>query len=84
MENFFKSQGERNLFWLYLLLIQPRVHLDFILKNQFCRWSLDSTFFMLNELSLYFSLGNYAALEGKIYCKPHLKQLFKLKGKSKQ
>uniref|UniRef100_T2M489 LIM domain and actin-binding protein 1 n=1 Tax=Hydra vulgaris TaxID=6087 RepID=T2M489_HYDVU len=25
-------------------------------------------------------LGNYAALEGKIYCKPHLKQLFKLKG----
>lgn len=26
------------------------------------------------------SLGNYAALEGDIYCKPHLKQLFKLKG----
>lgn len=25
-------------------------------------------------------LGNYAALQGKIYCKPHLKQLFKLKG----
>lgn len=25
-------------------------------------------------------LGSYAALQGKIYCKPHLKQLFKLKG----
>jgi len=25
-------------------------------------------------------LGNYAALQGDIYCKPHLKQLFKLKG----
>uniref|UniRef100_A0A7M5XP39 LIM zinc-binding domain-containing protein n=1 Tax=Clytia hemisphaerica TaxID=252671 RepID=A0A7M5XP39_9CNID len=25
-------------------------------------------------------LGNYAALQGEIYCKPHLKQLFKLKG----
>ena len=48
MENFLKSQGEMNLFWLYLLLIQPRLHLYFILKNQFCRWSLDSTFFMLN------------------------------------
>jgi len=26
------------------------------------------------------SLGNYAALEGKYYCKPHYQQLFKLKG----
>lgn len=26
------------------------------------------------------SLGNFAALQGKLYCKPHLKQLFKLKG----
>jgi len=25
-------------------------------------------------------LGNYAALEGKFYCKPHFKQLFALKG----
>lgn len=25
-------------------------------------------------------LGNYASLEGQIYCKPHFKQLFKLKG----
>jgi len=25
-------------------------------------------------------LGNYAALEGNMYCKPHIKQLFKLKG----
>ncbi|NWW08152.1 XIRP2 protein, partial [Oreocharis arfaki] len=26
------------------------------------------------------SLGNYASLHGKIYCKPHFKQLFKSKG----
>ena len=26
------------------------------------------------------SVGKYAALEGKIYCKVHFKQLFKLKG----
>ena len=26
------------------------------------------------------SLGGYAALQGKIYCKPHFKQLFKSKG----
>ena len=26
------------------------------------------------------SLGNYAALSGKYYCKPHFKQLFALKG----
>ena len=26
------------------------------------------------------SLGGYAALEGKVYCKPHFKQLFALKG----
>ncbi|XP_071602321.1 xin actin-binding repeat-containing protein 2 [Heliangelus exortis] len=26
------------------------------------------------------SLGNYASLHGKIYCKPHFKQLFKAKG----
>ncbi len=26
------------------------------------------------------SLGNYASLNGKTYCKPHFKQLFKLKG----
>ncbi|NWI32410.1 XIRP2 protein, partial [Sula dactylatra] len=26
------------------------------------------------------SLGNYASLQGKIYCKPHFKQLFKSKG----
>eukprot|EP00039_Didymoeca_costata_P026038 m.14769 g.14769 ORF g.14769 m.14769 type:complete len:230 (-) comp5200_c0_seq1:1681-2370(-) len=25
-------------------------------------------------------LGNYAAVEGKMFCKPHFKQLFKLKG----
>ena len=26
------------------------------------------------------NLGSYAALEGRFYCKPHLKQLFQLKG----
>jgi hypothetical protein len=26
------------------------------------------------------SVGGYAALQGKIFCKPHFKQLFKLKG----
>jgi len=26
------------------------------------------------------SLGNYASLEGKFYCKPHFQQLFKSKG----
>lgn len=25
-------------------------------------------------------LGNFAALQGKLFCKPHFKQLFKLKG----
>uniref|UniRef100_A0A803TTB9 LIM zinc-binding domain-containing protein n=1 Tax=Anolis carolinensis TaxID=28377 RepID=A0A803TTB9_ANOCA len=30
-------------------------------------------------ICLYF-LGNYASLHGKIYCKPHFKQLFKSKG----
>lgn len=29
---------------------------------------------------LFDSLGNYASLHGKIYCKPHFKQLFKSKG----
>lgn len=31
-------------------------------------------------LSLCFSLGNYASLHGRMYCKPHYKQLFKSKG----
>ena len=26
------------------------------------------------------SVGSYAALSGRVYCKPHFKQLFKLKG----
>ena len=26
------------------------------------------------------SLGGFAALKGEIFCKPHFKQLFKLKG----
>ena len=34
----------------------------------------------LNSISVLFRLGNYAALQGQIYCKPHFKQLFKVKG----
>lgn len=29
---------------------------------------------------LFCSTGTYAALQGKIYCKVHFKQLFKIKG----
>jgi uncharacterized CHY-type Zn-finger protein len=36
--------------------------------------------FRCNECKKALSLGNYAALEGALYCKPHFKQLFKLKG----
>ena len=42
--------------------------------------------FIVAELTLFLSLfsscrlGNYAALQGKLYCKPHFKQLFKTKG----
>ena len=32
------------------------------------------------ECSKVLNLGNYAALEGKFYCKPHFKQLFMKKG----
>ncbi|NXT03397.1 XIRP2 protein, partial [Jacana jacana] len=36
--------------------------------------------FRCHHCSSQLSLGNYASLHGKIYCKPHLKQLFKSKG----
>ncbi|KGL87626.1 Xin actin-binding repeat-containing protein 2, partial [Charadrius vociferus] len=36
--------------------------------------------FRCHHCSSQLSLGNYAALHGKIYCKPHFKQLFKSKG----
>ena len=29
---------------------------------------------------IFFRLGNFAALQGQFYCKPHFKQLFKVKG----
>merc|ERR1712000_553467 len=32
------------------------------------------------ECNKVLSLGNYAALQGKFFCKPHFKQLFQLKG----
>lgn len=36
--------------------------------------------FKCTECKATLRLGNYAALQGKIYCKPHFKQLFKVKG----
>ncbi|NWW46224.1 XIRP2 protein, partial [Pedionomus torquatus] len=36
--------------------------------------------FRCHHCSSQLSLGNYASLHGKIYCKPHFKQLFKSKG----
>lgn len=32
------------------------------------------------SLPSHLAVGSYAALGGKIYCKPHFKQLFKAKG----
>lgn len=34
----------------------------------------------LTTLFCFCSLGNYAALHGEFYCKPHFQQLFKSKG----
>lgn len=49
-----------------------RIEADSHLYHKFC--------FKCKTCSRTVSLGNYAALQGEIYCKPHLKQLFKLKG----
>lgn len=38
------------------------------------------TCFRCNHCQKVLSLGTYASLEGKLFCKPHFKQLFKLKG----
>jgi hypothetical protein len=38
------------------------------------------TCFRCSHCKKVLSLGTYASLEGKLYCKPHFKQLFKLKG----
>ena len=38
------------------------------------------TCFRCSECNKQVSAGSYAALEGKIFCKPHFMQLFKLKG----
>lgn len=38
------------------------------------------TCFKCTECKSTLRLGNYAALQGKLYCKPHFKQLFKAKG----
>ena len=38
------------------------------------------TCFKCEQCKKNLSLGTYAALSGKFYCKPHFKQLFRLKG----
>lgn len=44
--------------------------------------SVDSSSYQIQIIfvSLCFSLGTYASLHGRMYCKPHYKQLFKSKG----
>uniref|UniRef100_A0A8C3KSY4 LIM zinc-binding domain-containing protein n=1 Tax=Calidris pygmaea TaxID=425635 RepID=A0A8C3KSY4_9CHAR len=42
--------------------------------------SFHKSCFRCHHCSSQLSLGNYASLHGKIYCKPHFKQLFKSKG----
>ncbi len=42
-------------------------------------WLLQSCF-RCKECNKVCSLGGFAALKGEIFCKPHFKQLFKLKG----
>jgi hypothetical protein len=36
--------------------------------------------FRCKECNKTLSAGTYASLQGQIFCKPHFKQLFKLKG----
>jgi hypothetical protein len=42
---------------------------------------LHSSCFRCKKCNNKLTLGNYAALEGAYYCKPHFKEAFKLKGK---
>jgi len=42
--------------------------------------SFHKTCFKCETCKRALSAGNYASLQGKYYCKPHLKQLFQLKG----
>ncbi|NXM72663.1 XIRP2 protein, partial [Serilophus lunatus] len=44
------------------------------------RQNFHKSCFRCHHCSSQLSLGNYASLHGKIYCKPHFKQLFKSKG----
>ncbi|XP_054616510.1 LIM domain-containing protein 2 isoform X2 [Dunckerocampus dactyliophorus] len=39
-----------------------------------------STCFCCKHCNTKLSLGNFAALQGEFYCKPHFQQLFKSKG----
>lgn len=45
-----------------------------------CVWLFLCTTLTSCFLSFFLSLGNYASLHGRMYCKPHYKQLFKSKG----
>ncbi|NWI93693.1 XIRP2 protein, partial [Pitta sordida] len=44
------------------------------------RQNFHKSCFRCHHCGSQLSLGNYASLHGKIYCKPHFKQLFKSKG----
>ncbi|EDQ93070.1 uncharacterized protein MONBRDRAFT_13898, partial [Monosiga brevicollis MX1] len=50
-----------------------KVEADGMLFHKWC--------FRCAECNCKVNTGNYAALEGKIYCKAHFKQLFKLRGR---
>jgi len=45
-----------------------------------CSHTYHKSCFRCGECNKILSLGNYAALKGVYYCKPHFKQLFALKG----
>uniref|UniRef100_A0A665WAL3 LIM zinc-binding domain-containing protein n=1 Tax=Echeneis naucrates TaxID=173247 RepID=A0A665WAL3_ECHNA len=47
-------------------------------NNAYCFISHRLNLFVFHFLIT--SLGNYASLHGRMYCKPHYKQLFKSKG----
>ena len=53
-----------------------RVNVDGLLLHKWC--------FRCAECGRPCKVGNYASLDGYIYCKPHFKQLFKLKGNYNQ
>ncbi|NXU83315.1 XIRP2 protein, partial [Xiphorhynchus elegans] len=59
-------------------LCQQRVYLMECLVAD--KQNFHKSCFRCHHCGSQLSLGNYASLHGKIYCKPHFKQLFKSKG----